>query len=273
MIRKIAELILPPFLSSWIKSFYRSRFTGNYKSWDAALNKASGYDSSEIIEKVTKSALMVAKGQAVFERDSVILDSIEYSWPLLAGLMWIKDIEKGNLNMIDFGGALGSTYYQNREFFKYLDNVHWNIVEQKEFVKTGKNTQEFKPIKFYDSIQECINENKVNGILFSSVITYLENPYLILKEVIEKKIKYIIFDRTFITKNDEKDIITLQKVPSNIYKASYPCWLLNEKKLIEFFNMNNYDLVEDFLAIDGMSRRFISKGFIFAWKNTSSHMR
>ena len=75
--------------------------------------------AQDILDKVLAATLKVKQGQAVFERDSVLFDEIEYSWPLLAGLMWAAASNGGKLNVLDFGGALGSSYYQNRKFLHF----------------------------------------------------------------------------------------------------------------------------------------------------------
>ncbi|GHV55461.1 hypothetical protein FACS1894216_17850 [Synergistales bacterium] len=71
--------IIPPFVNIW---------SGDYATWEDALLNSKGYDERSIFEKVLKASISVRDGEAVYERDSVLFDQIEYSWPLLAGLMW-----------------------------------------------------------------------------------------------------------------------------------------------------------------------------------------
>jgi hypothetical protein len=80
--------IIPPILLKAYNNFYS--FTGSFSSWEEAVKKSTGFDSPSIVEKVKKSLLKVKNGEAVYERDSVLFDKIEYSWPLLASLMWIS---------------------------------------------------------------------------------------------------------------------------------------------------------------------------------------
>jgi putative methyltransferase (TIGR04325 family) len=265
--REFVKNILPPFILNRIKTLFANKFTGNYKSWADAQMHSNGYDNNVIFDKVKNSTLKVHRGEAVFERDSVIFDKIEYSWPLLAALMWVAANDKGKLNVLDFGGSLGSTYFQNRKFLESLDNFTWNIIEQEHFVNFGKENLESKNLKFYAGIQECLANQEINVVVFSSVIAYLSEPYALLDEFVRKKIGYIIFDRTLFNKNKGADSLTVQKVPASIYKASYPCWLFSEAKFRKYFVSKGYILIEDFLAIDGESRRFKSKGFIYKLEN------
>jgi len=109
----------------------------DFATWEEAKKKSGGYEAESILQKVKESLLKVKNGEAVYERDSVIFDKIEYSWELLAFLMWVAAQNGGKLNLIDFGGSFGSTYFQNKKFLEKLTNVSWNIVEQQNYVKVG----------------------------------------------------------------------------------------------------------------------------------------
>ena len=112
--------------------------------------------------------------------------------------MWIAAQHDGSLNIIDFGGSLGSTYYQNRLFLDSLKHLQWNIVEQPSFVQKGQQSFESDSLRFYQSIEECLqsSQKELQVILLSSVLQYLERPYSLLMEIIERKIRYIIVNRT-----------------------------------------------------------------------------
>ena len=47
-----------------------------------ASNDCKGYDHQDIIDSVFNSALKVKNGEIVYERDSIIYDEIQYSWPV-----------------------------------------------------------------------------------------------------------------------------------------------------------------------------------------------
>ncbi|MDR2119068.1 MAG: methyltransferase, TIGR04325 family [Tannerellaceae bacterium] len=243
---------------------------GNFKSWKDAQQYSTGYEAENIINQVKTSLLKVKNGEAIYERDSVIFDKIEYSWELLSALMWVAAQNKGNLHIIDFGGSLGSTYYQNKIFLDSLPKVSWNIVEQPNYVKVGIESFLNDQLHFYTSLDECYqrSEEKINTILFSSVLQYLEKPYKILKEAFVYPIQYIIIDRTGFTLND-KERITIQKVPARIYEASYPCRFFNEKEFISYFEENNYRFIFDFDSLDFANIKSKYKGFLFTRKTNA----
>jgi len=241
---------------------------GNFDNWGDAKKLTTGFETDDVLLKVKESLLKVKSGTAVYERDSVLFDKIEYSWELLSALMWIAAQNRGTLNVIDFGGSLGSTYYQNKAFLDTIPQVFWNIVEQPHFVETGKKEFENDSLKFYFSIEECVSQNmpEVQCILFGSVLPYMEKPYELLSDIFKKKFTYIIVARTFFTKN-KPDRITIQKVPKSYYDASYPCWIFNESKFIDFFHRAGYEVVYDFKEKYQINIPSDHKGFLFKLKN------
>ncbi len=261
MKEKIKSLI-PPILFDFIKRFRYFGWKGNYKTWEEAQKRSTKYDADEILTKVTNSLLKVKNGEAIYERDSVLFDEIHYSWPLLTGLMF-SSIKTGKLKVLDFGGSLGSTYYQNKKFLDEIENLSWSIVEQKHFIKAGKENFENNRLKFYYTIEECMEKENPNVLLLSGVLQYIEKPYKLLDEILKYKFDYILIDRMPFSLNN-KDKIKLQIVPTNIYKASYPCWFFDEQNFKKYINSKGFNIVEEFEALDGSSNEYIFKGMIWS---------
>jgi putative methyltransferase (TIGR04325 family) len=113
-------------------------FAGHYANWADALRDSEGYDTPLILNKTRDALLQVKNGQAVYERDSVLFDKIEHSFPLLAGLLRAAVAQEGNLCLVDFGGALGSSYFQCRAFLKPVRQLQWLVVEQPAHVQCGR---------------------------------------------------------------------------------------------------------------------------------------
>ena len=229
------------------------KWSGNFKSWEEAQEKSDGYDNSLIFEKVCKATNSVLSKKACFERDSVIFHNPKYNYQLLTCLLYIATKEQNKLNILDFGGSLGSSYFQHRKLLNEVSSVKWNIVEQSHFVEFGKKNIHYEELDFYNSIEDCLNATTPNTIIFSSVLPYLKNPRSILKDTIYlNTFKYIIVDRTgFVFDRDDR--LTIQKVPRRINKSSYPCWFFNRdsfdmlfsglyKKIMEFNAMGNANI-------------------------------
>lgn len=280
-IKSFIKLFIPPIIFKFYNLCYRKSkygWFGNYKSWSEAKVDCSGYDSELILESVSKATLKVLNGEALFERDSVLFNKIDYSYPILSALMWIAVKNSGKLNLIDFGGSLGSIFYQNRFFLSCLEKVEWNIIEQSHYVNCGKKIIKDDKLIFFNSIKECLDhyntkESKPKVILLSSVLQYIEKPYELLDEIIDFGFDFVIFDRTSFN-IDKIDRLTIQKVPDEIYKASYPSWFLNEQSLIQSFD-SKYDLIYTFFStipgeqvykIDNKPLGY-GKGFLFMLKH------
>lgn len=265
---KIIKEFLPPIIIKYYReNFNKYGFFGTYKSWQEACENSTGYDCPKILNKVCNSLLKVKKGEAIYERDSVIFDEVQYAWPVLAGLLKVA-VENGNkLSVLDFGGSLGSSYYQCKNFLSNLDELKWNIVEQEQFVLSGKEYFENEQLKFYFDIDTCIKFENPDIVLLLGVIQYLENPYDFLEKLVQYGFKYIIFDRTFFAKT-KRDIITLHKVPNHIYDydAVIPVHLLNLEKFLNIL-LEHYEKFADFEypseLISSNHPLAQEKGFIF----------
>jgi putative methyltransferase (TIGR04325 family) len=243
------------------------RFEGDFASWDEAAAKCPGYDAEHILAKVLDATLKVKRGEAAFERDSVLFDEIEYAWPMLTGLMWATARNGGVLNVLDFGGALGSSYFQNRPFLQSLPRVRWNVVEQAHYVQAGQEHIQDEHLRFYPTIDACLAESQPNVVLLSSVLQYLSNVDECIDKLNSIGSLLIIIDRTIINETNG-DRVYIQRVSPSIYHASYPCRSLSQGRLISRF-ANAYDLTSSFQslqfpALESIESKF--KGFIFTRK-------
>ena len=248
-VKQILKAIIPLVVLNKIRKYRKpinqlpDGWSGNYTTWREAKKFCTGYNSSLILKKCKDALLKVKNGDAVYERDSVIFDEIQYSQCLLEGLQKAALENDNKLCILDFGGSLGSTYFQNKRLLSSIKKLTWCIVEQTHFVNCGKRYFEDEQLKFYHTIEECIAKHKPNVLLLSGVLQYLEKPGVWVEKFIKLKIPTIIIDRTTII-NCERNIITVQKVPYSIYEASYPCWFFNEDYLKKLFI--NYSLITKF---------------------------
>lgn len=261
-----AKRWLPPALIERLKPLLGVGiyFSGNYTDWETASAYASGYDSVVILEQVKQAMLKVKAGEAVFERDSVLFDEVQHSFPVLAGLLRTV-VENGNqLSVLDFGGSLGSSYFQCREFLSVLPSLKWGVVEQEHFVHCGQRVFETAQLRFFYTIAECLQQSSPNVALLSSVLQYLPKPYHVLDELMNSRVPYIVIDRTPFG-DQETDFITVQRVPPSIYVASYPCWVFGKRSFLDKFR-TRYEVIAEFDGGDDSAiangRRFTFGGMI-----------
>jgi putative methyltransferase (TIGR04325 family) len=242
---------LPPvIISLYIKFFiYSIKFSRDYPNWNEAKFNSDGYDIDLILSKVKNASLKVKNNEFAYERDSVLFMKPDYAWQVTTALLLAAAQSQGNLNVLDYGGSLGSSYYQNRTFLKSLTKVQWGIVEQPNFVKAGRENFENCNLKFYEDISDFISENSPNVILLSSVLQYLNHPYDVIKKLSHLDAIILVLDRTpFHDGNDDK--IVIQSVPPQIYKASYPMRIFSRARFLN--EMKKYwNLLDQREAIGG----------------------
>lgn len=262
-IKSVAKDWLPPVVMRAIRQYRGEniRFEGEFASWEDAAARCTGYDSEHILSKVLDATLKVKSGEAAFERDSILFDQIEYSWPITAGLMWAAACCSGRLDVLDFGGALGSSYFQNKKLLDALSGVHWNIVEQPHYVQAGRTHVQDARLKFYESIEQCLKFHNPNIILLSSVLQYLPDPYVILKEISKCTAFALIVDRTPFA-DHPKDMLVTQQVPLKIYSANYPMWILSWDKFIKQME-SGWDMISTTDNIEGQVKTNFGFNFGF----------
>jgi putative methyltransferase (TIGR04325 family) len=201
-------------------------YEGDFARWEDARGRAGGYDEASILDAVKTAALRVARGEAVYERDSVLFDHVELSWPMLAGLLWAAARNDGELRVLDFGGSLGTSYRQNKAFLDDLVAVRWGIVEQPHYVAAGREHFASETLSFFHTIAECTAALQPNVVLLGAALQYLPEPYTILQELSKTSAQVMILDRTPFSDIGE-DTVTIQRVPPAIYTGSYPCWVFS----------------------------------------------
>lgn len=269
-LRKILTSGLPPFLIKMgrkLKTGQDITFKGPYFSWSGAVAEAGGYNSQDILDRVRAAAIQVRDGNAVYERDSVLFEKIEYSWPVLSALLW-SAVGGDTLRVLDFGGSLGTSYYQNQRFLTSFRDLRWAVVEQPHFVECGIKEFQNDRLFFFKTIDEAVQGISPGVALVSSVLQYVEHFPDVISAVIAHRIPVVILDRVSVT-FDDKDQVFLQRVPSKIYKASYPCFMISQSKLIRTFLEADYELVSDFESLPFPqleSIRARNRGFIFRLK-------
>lgn len=224
-------------------------FTGDYATWEDAASQCSGYAADVIFEKTKAAALAVKQGQALFERDSVLFHEEVYAWQMLACLNAVAASDQGRLSVLDFGGSLGSSYFQHRKFLQMLPRLRWIVVEQPHYVDFGSKNLEDGCLKFSPTISEAIKEAQPNVILFGSVLEYLPRPFEVLEEVCSSGIRSISIDRTaFLAGN--RDRLTVQKVSPSIYDASYPAWFLSLPKFKNLIHKLGFKIIAEWICDD-----------------------
>lgn len=261
--KEILKLLCPPILQKTITAIRNNqiRFSGDYASWNEAQKDSTGYDTQQIAQQVLESSRKVTTGEAIFERDSVCFFEENYRWPLLSCLLLIANNQKNQLSITDFGGALGSLYFQHRALLSSINQLNWSVVEQPHFVDMGQKEFQNEELNFHFTLAESIQSTSSNTVLLSSVLQYLEYPQELLKQIAEMRIHYILIDRTPFIDSD-RDRLTVQSIPKNIYAASYPAWFFSAIKFDRLMQELGYQCICNFDCEDNVGIGTF-KGFLF----------
>lgn len=238
----------PPIISSLRWYSFKYGWKGTYKSYKEAKDKCKGYDEDHILNRIRETTLKVKNKEIAYERDGIAYDEVQMNFPLLKTLLYVASKNNNELTVIDFGGSLGTAYYQNYPYLQHLKKLKWCIIEQPKFVEAGKAEFENEHVKFYSSIEDCMAENKPDLFVICSVLQYLEKPYELLEHIKTKKIPYLLLD--YVGYNEQnKDRITIQHVPPVFYgiEASYPCRFFSRIKIHDLL-CETYQKKYDFIA-------------------------
>lgn len=209
-------------------------FRGRYTNWSDAARRATGYDNQAILARVLKATLEVKAGRAVYERDSVLFFDSETERELINRLLRAAKENQSSLRVLDFGGSLGSIYWQHRRELSGISELRWDIVEQPHFVEAGRNYIQNERIRFYSTIDEAERQSKHDAVLASCVVQFLPDPHQFLDDLVCRNPPLILFHNLSLHDGD-RDYLRIEYVPPEIYPASYPMWFFNRDKFLGHF--------------------------------------
>jgi putative methyltransferase (TIGR04325 family) len=262
--RQQLEQILPHFVLDWYYEYIKkSGWFGDYPNWESARRACKGYDDNAIFEQVCAAVNAVRRGEAAYERDAVLFKQPAFDKNIIQIFFEVANASQGKLHILDFGGSLGSTFYQYSRFLQGID-LQWCVVEQTHFVEYGRKHLTENNLFFEYEILDAIHKIQPNLVLLSSVLQYLEHPYEWLNRFAATQIPYLLIDLQPVT-DKPTDRITRQIVPPSIYSASYPCHLLSEA-LLKNKLFKHYDLLKEFPAWDKAGYNCYYKGYFLKQK-------
>jgi putative methyltransferase (TIGR04325 family) len=263
LLKRLARTLLPKvWLDPLVQRFYRVRWEGDFPDWPAASQASTGYDTAEILATVRGAARRVRDGRARYERDGVAFQEEPAAWPALPHLRRHAAQRAGRLHVLDFGGALGSTYFQYRRQLTEVHTLHWDVVEQAAFVVAGQREFQTAELRFFSTLEAALAGGEPDVLLLSGVLQCLEAPHAWLADFLHRVWPVIILDRVALH-GGERDRLTVQRVPRSIYRASYPAWFFQRDRLLAHFAAD-YELVAEFPNGDAGASGFEFKGFVFA---------
>lgn len=206
-------------------------YTGNYSTWKEAESESKGYDQKNIFDKNLSSLEHILAGNKKCEKDTILYDNYQYSFPTILGLNFASNQDGNTISVLDYGGGFASSYFRNYKILKQF-KLSWTVVEQDHIVDIAN--QKFKGINQISfltnaQLQEHVNKFNFNLVLLGSSIQFFANPSRILKSFSSQNLKSIVVEQTPFVKHGPSRI-TIQNVKEPVYDASYPAWHFNESE-------------------------------------------
>lgn len=234
-LKRLLRAVLPAPLHAALVRRRRLRFTGPYRTWSDARAASTGYNAPAILARMTASARAVAAGRAAYERDTVLFPTPTADPLLLAELTALAATRPAGLRVLDFGGALGSTWFQHRPFLASLPPVAWHIVEQPDIAARGRAEFAGPTLTFHDCLDSALAAGPPDLVLLSSVLHYLPEPWPLLARLATLPARAWLVTRTPFSDTVHSNQIVVQHVPATIYAASYPAWIFSPAAFATFW--------------------------------------
>jgi putative methyltransferase (TIGR04325 family) len=216
------------------------------------------------VQRVLEAELKVQRGEAADARDGVTFDTVQFSLPVMAALARAATLRGGGLRVLDFGGAFGGLYRQYRAF-GLRTPVQWTVVEQAAYVDAGAAHFQTAELRFSASLDAALAGTPADVVLLSSVLQYLPEPRAFVQRLADWGPAHMVVDRTPCSAL-ARDVLAVQRVPAEIYRASYPCWIFSRDRLRDAFRPR-YDALATFTDGTGSwhasAASFELAGFLF----------
>jgi putative methyltransferase (TIGR04325 family) len=258
--KRIARLILPAAARRWWRRCFGWRwFEGDYAAWAEARAAARGYDDAALLTRALAATRAVRAGAAAWERDGTTFAEPAVHAPLLAALRAMAAAEGGRLSVVDFGGALGSTWWQHRGALSDIA-VRWCVVEQPHFVAAGRAEFLGGIPCFEPTLEAACAPAAPSVILFSGVLPYLEQPHAVLAEAAATGVTHLVIDRTPFW-GGGRDWLTVQRTPPELGGGSYPAWIFDPTSLLAP-TVRDYDRVQEWPGFDDLDARVSHRGLV-----------
>ena len=266
--RELARLAIPPLLwkaprklkrgfsghpaeKSASQLYFEWTFKGPFETWEDAKRAADGWDCPATVQKTLDISRKVRDGIVEFQQDGHVFETVQYSNTILAFLALAISLQKtSRLDIIDFGGALGVNYYQNRKVLNNLVSVPytWNLIDMQSYVAIGKKEFADRNLNFYSDLDELAKAfpSFPECLLFSGSMQYLREPFSIVDEAIARGVKLIALDRMLVSPIYKNKIFLQQTGPYSYEGATFPVRFFFVEGLTDSFRFRGFRLVERF---------------------------
>lgn len=173
------------------------------------------------------------KNLKIFEKDGFYFNKPNINPVIFFAL---SQIHKKEIKVLDFGGGVGSIFFNNKSFFK--EKVSWSIFEKREICELLKNSN--FDINFFHDIEFIIKKD-FDMVIFSSSLQYIENYSKILSSIIDNINPniFMILKTPFTNRFDDMTVIQQNKH----LNSNYSSHLFSLAKFKNYFKNFGYNCI------------------------------
>jgi putative methyltransferase (TIGR04325 family) len=157
----------------------------------------------------------------------------DYCLPVLAAMC---NAERGRVRILDFGGALGFSFFPVRACLPAGAELSFDIVEQPAVVRLGRELFAAEAsLSFHESTYDV--EGPYDIVHSGSALQYAEDWRGALRGLCAFEAPYLVLDDTLA--GDIETYVSLQ----NYYDRRIPCWLWNLEEFVSELRSHAYELI------------------------------
>jgi len=162
---------------------------------------------------------------------------------------------------LDFGGSLGTAFFQHRRLLERFIGVDWRVVEQDHFVEVGRREMEVEGLSFFYTVREATKNTRPSVSYVGSSIQYVEEPMKTLEEISSVTSQFLILDRIPLHRDTSRTL--RQVVGRHPYDASYPMHVLAQIEIEQMIS-EHWLLLSSYDCIGGKNKTL--EGLEFEWR-------
>lgn len=175
-----------------------------YQNYNQALKNCNGYEDQELVSIISQ------KTHKFVEELSNNQNLLDQSFKNLAIILKvITDLDKKEINVIDFGGQLGATFFEIRKLISENIKLNWNVIETEKMTQIGKKYHQNQDLNFSNNLDD-FKKTDIDIIIASGSIQYTPNPIKFINKIIDIQPHYIYFCRLPLNCISDENIITTQ---------------------------------------------------------------
>jgi putative methyltransferase (TIGR04325 family) len=211
--------IEPPSQSA-AKDLDHVTFSGDYQTFAEALSAADdpGYHGDIAIDRYVRRYREVQQGMA-----AMIEANGDKLLPTIAVFGMTEPVD-GVYEVLDFGGGYGAMYDVLRVMFPER-KIRWTVIEVPPIVARGSEMGASQSKIFATEIPE----RRYSIVIASGSIQYTENPVETFSMLTALDAPLMFIGRVPIAPSLQQDRLTVESIPSSLFKAKMPAWFFSPK--------------------------------------------